>query len=405
MAKTGKKWDDELCAEHDGTIASFDKLGVQLEDIANFEFLFQGEAFNILRAAKIGAGVVGGVAVIAPLAVLAAPAVAASLGTTGILGAASTGTAISTLSGAALTNASLAAIGGGSMASGVLVFTAAGAALGGIRGGSISNSYFGEIDHFHIRKLKSSNKEEKHAVIVINGFMSQGVHDTSDWIAHLPEHFPNSAWYHTDWESKNLHKLGSYLVQGTKNAMKAGGLLGRKAAKNAAKKIGPLAFVDLLADLFDNPWHTCMVKASMTGILLADAIARTPGWRFTLVGHSLGARVIYYALESLSTKSTSVIDDVYLLGGAVGGGIKDKDGWSDAASTVTGKIYNCFSKQDDVLKYMYQGANGFMSSPIGYAPIETDHPKILNLNCTAEVDGHMSWKQNFGNILTKLSKM
>lgn len=52
------------------------------------------------------------------VAFAAAPAIAASVGSLGLLGAASTGTAISSLSGAALTNASLASIGGGAIAAG-----------------------------------------------------------------------------------------------------------------------------------------------------------------------------------------------------------------------------------------------------------------------------------------------
>lgn len=52
------------------------------------------------------------------LAAAAAPTIAAAAGGAGLLGAASTGTAISTLSGAALTNASLAAVGGGALAAG-----------------------------------------------------------------------------------------------------------------------------------------------------------------------------------------------------------------------------------------------------------------------------------------------
>jgi len=66
----------------------------------------------------------------------AAP-IAASIGSTGLLGAAATGTAINSLSGIALTNASLAAIGGGSLAAGgggiaagVTVLTNVGAAAG-----------------------------------------------------------------------------------------------------------------------------------------------------------------------------------------------------------------------------------------------------------------------------------
>lgn len=68
---------------------------------------------------------------------VAAPAIAATVGATGVLGATSAGTAISSLSGAALANASLAAIGGGSiaaggggMAAGTMVVTGVGATIG-----------------------------------------------------------------------------------------------------------------------------------------------------------------------------------------------------------------------------------------------------------------------------------
>ncbi len=65
----------------------------------------------------VGATVVTGGAAGA-FATAAGPVIASALGSTGILGATASGTAISSLSGAALTNASLAAIGGGSLASG-----------------------------------------------------------------------------------------------------------------------------------------------------------------------------------------------------------------------------------------------------------------------------------------------
>ena len=93
-----------------------------------------------------------------------------------------------------------------------------------------------------------------------------------------------------------------------------------------------------------------MFRAARTGVQLAEAISRTTGQKFTLVGHSLGARVIYYALEALSTKDTLFVDNVILLGGAIGR--KDKEGWERAANAVSGKIYNCFSKQDKILRLL-----------------------------------------------------
>jgi len=75
---------------------------------------------------------------------LAGP-IAATAGGAGLLGATSTGTAISTLSGAALTNASLAALGGGSlaaggtgMAGGSIVVAATGAGVGAVGSSKIA---------------------------------------------------------------------------------------------------------------------------------------------------------------------------------------------------------------------------------------------------------------------------
>jgi hypothetical protein len=403
MTRAGKNWDEKFCAEHDGSIASFAKLNVKLANLADYKSIFERDSLNLVRATKIGAGTIAGVAVFAPLAVLAGPGIAAALGGTGLLGAAGTGTAISSLSGAALTSASLAAIGGGTMAAGTIVLTATGAALGAYQGGVISNSYFGAVDHFDIRRIQYGNK---HAVIVVNGFLTEGKDDVSDWIDHLVSHFPRNTWYHTDWESKNLHKLGALISKAPKVAgVEIAKEIAKRAAKAAPKKIGPFAMASHISDLVANPWHVSMVKAQLTGIMLADAIARTPGWRFTLAGHSLGARVIYYALEALSTKSKTSIESVYLLGGAVGGGKKDNQGWEKALKSVKGKLYNCYSKNDDVLKFMYQGFNGYSSEPIGYSEIQLDHDKKFDFDCTALVSGHGEWKPNFGEILTQLKAL
>jgi hypothetical protein len=92
--------------------------------------------FKTLAAVAVTIGTGG-------LALAYAPAIAGAAGGTGLLGAASTGTAISTLSGAALTNASLAAFGGGAvaaggggMALGTTVVASAGTVTGAVASGT-----------------------------------------------------------------------------------------------------------------------------------------------------------------------------------------------------------------------------------------------------------------------------
>jgi len=46
MARGGDKYDDECCAEHDGTIASFEKLDMKLDRLEDYETIFDRDAVN-----------------------------------------------------------------------------------------------------------------------------------------------------------------------------------------------------------------------------------------------------------------------------------------------------------------------------------------------------------------------
>lgn len=399
-------WHEEFCAEHDGTIASFENLGLQLDDITDYRRLFQGDSWDWATGAKIAAGVVAGATVVAPAALLAAPGVASALGGWGLLGASSTGTAISSLSGAALAKASLAAIGGGTVASGgagiaggTVLLSAVGGAVGGIRGGVVANGYFGQIDGFSIRKLSTG----KDRIVFVNGFLQQNERNFVDWSAGLQEDMPGSQMYGVNWESKTLLSLGNTLIDSSKSSIESFMALVSTQAKSAnSTKMSPLGWVNILMSLADNPWHTAMAKAGMTGILLAEILSRTSRTPYQLMGHSLGSRVLFYALTNLAIKRRRLAKDVYLLGGAVDR--RSAKDWSKATQAVSGKIYNCYSRNDGVLKYLYQGGNALLSDPIGYGPIELDHPKIVNVDCTEIIGGHMEYKEKLPDILRSIHK-
>jgi hypothetical protein len=400
LDKLKHNWHSEFCAEHDGTIASFERLDQKLSDIRNFDEIFKDRKTNMVKATTTAGAVVGGVAVFAATAGTAAPAYAAAMGKLGVLGAASTGTAISSLSGAALTSASLAVIGGGTVTSGVLFVTAAGAALGSVIGGVVSNQYVGQIQDFDILRY---NEGEGTSIVFVNGFLNQDNDDIEDWRDGARKRFKKNPWYLITWESKRKAAIGKMLGG---NATKAAiaevfKKFARWGTKKAGSKINPLTWAAFAAELAGNDWHSAMTKASMTGILLADLIARTPRKRYILVGHSLGARVIYYTLEALSTRtSTPLISDAILLGGAIGA--EDEQGWECATKAVSGRIYNCFSSNDDVLNYAYRGASALMSLPIGVSPITLDSEKIANWDCSELVGSHMAWKPKFGEVLTAI---
>jgi hypothetical protein len=361
MAKSGK-WDNELCAEHDGSIASFNRLDLQLADIAEYKKIFIRESRNLKKFGTISALSLGGAISIGPCAFLAAPAIG------GVVGAAMG------LSGVAATSAGLAAIGGGAlaaggfgMAGGAAILGATGAALGGTLGGVISNSYFGDISGFEIEKVKGGANP---AVLFIDGFLTQKKTIPDDWKQQLEILYPDKAWYYLRWESKRLFDIGTtigaHVGKATIGAVAAG--WAKSAAKAGIKRAGPLGVALTALGLANNPWTVASVRAAQTGVLLSDIISRTQR-DYILCGHSLGARVIYYTLISLSTKEKKWIKHVHLLGGAVG---NKKKNWEQATNAVDGVIVNYYSDKDMVLSTLYKVGMLFSSVPIGKNVIDVE---------------------------------
>ena len=67
--------------------------------------------------------------------------------------------------------------------------------------------------------------------------------------------------------------------------------------------------------------------------------------QITLIGHSLGARLIY---NSLSIMEKNLVNTIYLAGGAVG----SRAQWHRRLTKVD-RVVKCYSLNDSVLKYLY----------------------------------------------------
>lgn len=316
------------------------------------------------------------------------------LGKLGLLGAAGTGTSIASLNGAALASASLAAI-GSSVATGTAIVSAVGLGLGGITGGVLGYRYMKDDETFDIKPLK---RKRRLNTIFINGFLQEKDESFTDWCDSHDQYFDGEGLYGITWSSKERLELGKAISKGigSEVLMKILKDAALKASKKAVKKMSPIEWMQWITQILGNPWHLAMVNAAKAGVNLADAISRSKTGKYTLVGHSLGCRVIYYALETLSTSQKRKIEDVILLGGAVG---NDSNSWEDIVPAVSGRIYNCYSRRDQVLDYLYRFANLGFSNPIGINPIKISSEKLLNIDCTSFVDSHRNWKSQYPRIL------
>ena len=380
----------QFCAEHRHIIPGFEKAQGTFGELVDYEEFLQYEAPNLDMASKIAVGSVLALGVAVPLAFVAAPAIAGAIGSLGVFGG---------LSGAAATSHGLALLGGGTLAAGGLgmaggtaVVTAVGAAVGGALGASVANAYLREDKSFRIELLRPGKGGIP--VVVANGFLTEGKGEKwGGWKAIVSERYPDSPVYRVWWGAKELRDFG---VLGVSVAGKAGGFAVAKVAaavgtKVGAKFLGNVVGPAMIAtDLAKNPWHVAKSRADKTGVIVGDLLARTEVESYVLIGHSLGARVMAVATEALGTKPGGPrVHAAHLLGAAIGA----KGNWDALTASVDDFVYNYYSSNDGVLKYVYKVAQGGETAAglAGFTPVST---KLRNVDVSHQVKGHSDYLDN-----------
>ncbi|KIM38167.1 hypothetical protein M413DRAFT_76231 [Hebeloma cylindrosporum] len=156
-----------------------------------------------------------------------------------------------------------------------------------------------------------------------------------------------------------------------------------------------------LGYLIDNPWSNALDRAKSAGRVLADVlIQRHLGVRpITLIGFSLGARVIFYALLELAKqKKFGIVQDVFLLGATL---TVSQKSWCETRSVVSGRYVNAFARNDWVLNYLFRASSGTVGTVAGLRPIE-GVPGLENVDVTDKIAGHMSYRTFMPLILDQL---
>lgn len=233
------------------------------------------------------------------------------------------------------------------------------------------------MDSESIISIQSLNHlvDANQTVMFLNGFLQENDEQFTDWLAPQSMINPNAMLYGVHWPSKTIQDLG---------------VLAQDIYQNRN-----------FWQLIHNPWHGALQSAEKSGIQFGQLLADHEYNQLILVGHSLGCRVLYYALATLAQKHHTLSADIILLGGAVGNQSKD---WNAVAEYIDGTIYNCFSQEDSVLKYVYSASLAWLSSPVGRYPIDSQCQNIINVDCTGIVNSHVSWKQYYCDIYQHISR-
>ena len=160
-----------------------------------------------------------------------------------------------------------------------------------------------------------NNNEKENDTTNTNEMVGAPTHELDDfWTEIFYNHLKcghRSDCYTLQWQSKELYEVGSGLakfaakkaVSGTISTSAKVGLGYTTAATLITALTWPVALLSV-ANYIDNSWSLAFQKAKEAGRVLADALASGNHGRrpVTLIGYSLGARVIFYALDELARR-------------------------------------------------------------------------------------------------------
>uniref|UniRef100_A0A1I8BN56 DUF726 domain-containing protein n=1 Tax=Meloidogyne hapla TaxID=6305 RepID=A0A1I8BN56_MELHA len=274
------------------------------------------------RYAIIGAATGLGGVLIGVTGGLAAPLIVASISalTATTIFAGLTGTAITAIFGS--------------------LFGVAGAGLSGYR----MRKRVGDIEEFTIERLTEEENKALHCVLCVSGWIED--RESQAFRTHWRHLWMSKEQYTLRWESKYLEELGksieyflsfvvSYAVQRSLMETVLAGLVSAIA--------WPLILLGS-SSIIDNPWNICTKRAAEAGEHLAEVLlTRSHGRRpITLIGFSLGARVIYHCLMEMNKRKPDSLVSA------------SPSQWRQICSVVGGRVINGYCKTDWLLRFLYR---------------------------------------------------
>ncbi|XP_061345628.1 uncharacterized protein LOC133291385 [Gastrolobium bilobum] len=344
------------------------------------------------RGGIIGAAALTGGTLMAITGGLAAPAIAAGLGAL----APTLGTLIPVIGASGFAAAASAA---GTVAGSIAVAASFGAAGAGLTGSKMARRV-GSVDEFEFKAIGENHNQGRLGVeILVSGF----VFEEDDFIRPWEGQNDNLERYALQWESKNLIAVSTAIQDWLTSRfamelMKQGAMMTVLSALLTALA-WPAALL-AATDFIDSTWTIAIDRSDKAGKLLAEVLlGGLQGNRpVTLVGYSLGARVIFKCLECLAEteQNAELVERVVILGAPIA--IKDEN-WEAARKMVAGRFVNAYSRNDWMLGVAFR-ASLLSQGLAGIQPI--DIPGIQNVDVTDHIEGHSSYLWATQKVLDEL---
>ncbi|KAJ2999885.1 hypothetical protein HDV02_001404 [Globomyces sp. JEL0801] len=250
--------------------------------------------------------------------------------------------------------------------------------------------------------VESDQRRQTHVLITISGLVPYDKDDHTLPFSVLEQGL-NGDQYALVWETKVLQEVFStlsILFGEIASFIFQQGLQATILPALMASLSGPMWLMKLTY-LVDNPWGNALTKAEKAGRLLADTIigqvqSNRP---VSLVGYSLGARLIYFCLLELEKKGVyGVIESVYMFGTPC---VASKKEWEAISSVVSGRIVNGYCRNDTLLGVLYRTSTVLYKDVPGLGPVQ-DITGIENVDLSDIVNGHMEYRTKMPSILKEV---
>ncbi|CAL5867590.1 uncharacterized protein PFLUO_LOCUS1809 [Penicillium psychrofluorescens] len=262
-----------------------------------------------------------------------------------------------------------------------------------------SNRRTGPVQTFEYRPLH--NNKKVNLIVTVAGWMTGKVDDVR-----LPFSTVDPIMgdlYSVLWEPEMLRSMGDTinilateaLTQGLQQVLGSTVLMALMASLQLPIVLTKLSY------LIDNPWSVSLDRAYSAGLIMADSLRdRNLGNRpVTLLGFSLGARVIFYCLRELADRGAfGLVQNVYLFGSPI---VAKKDEYLKARSVVSGRFVNGYSTNDWILGYLFRATSGGISRVAGLAAVD-GIPGLENFDLTESVNGHMDYRAAMPRLLREV---
>lgn len=237
----------------------------------------------------------------------------------------------------------------------------------------------------HLVPLVEKSKNEH--VVIVTGFCSEPTKVTSfsNWLTNITYKMPSASVSAFIWDTKDISDFLEVLCK----------FSGKKDCKNPREVLLKVGYT--LAKAI-SIWSDGKANAESYSSVLAKDLANLqsqPGAKkqITLIGHSLGARLIHHSFDDLEKGLVSRVC-------AVGGAVAIGSNWNTCVRKVD-SLYNFFSANDYVLKFLYR----FMErgeSPIGLNRIgKSDTSKRKEFDLTPHISGHTEYGGNLNLCLDR----